>query len=279
MGRTLFVGDSHSMGYIDPHADDESSPFYIWQSNSYAESYSKCNNKKATIMASSGCGNREYVNFIANAFKIYDDIDEVFVQSTYWGRFPLAMNPSLDETDIFPLDFFLEKNKSNELIDRYSVGLVQQNKFLQNYTKPSASDFEAPYIKETSPTMLPSLTRSGYMYIQTYHYLQTHLAQQDYFRDILLCDTLCTHNNVKMYLWNINDRCFIPKETASFYSQLQSTTIADIDAASYIQQNLKINIENEKADSEHYNEYAHSLIASEYITYLKTLQNNRTDYV
>lgn len=271
MSRILFVGDSHSMGYIDPNPIDESSPFYTWQSNNYAEIYSKLNNKKSVIMASSGCGNREYVNFIANAFKNYNDIDEVFVQSTYWGRFPLAINPDLNETEIFPLNFFLDKNDCDELIDRYSIGLVQKKRYLQNYTKPEGIDFDTPYVKETSPNNVPSLRHSSFMYVQLYHYLQTHLAQQDYFRDILLCDTLCAHNNAKMYLWNFNQRCFIPKETENFYSQLRSTTITDIDAMSYIKQFTDKQLEYEKVDSEHYNDYVHTLIAEYFIPHLKSL--------
>lgn len=270
MGRILFVGDSHSMGYIDP-GTKISDKFFIWQSNNYAELYAKKHNKQAVIMASSGCGNREYVNFLAQAFKLYDDIDEVFVQSTYWGRFPLAVNPDLNEKQIFPLDFFLEKDQTDDLIHRYSVGLVQQERYLQNYTKPKPEDWGIEYHKETSPSLLPNLSTSSYMYIQMYHYLQTHLEQQDYFRNMLLCDTLCERNNAKLHIWNINDRCFIPKETSSFYTDLKVTTIADMPAIPYVKQFSEIDPELCKADSEHYNEYAHNLIAEYYIPYIRNL--------
>jgi hypothetical protein len=104
-----------------------------------------------------------------------------------------------------------------------------------------------------------------------WHYLQTHLEQQDYFKDIFICDALCTANKTKMYLWNFNNRQYIPKETSSFYSKLQSTTIADIDAISYISKFTSQDLEAEKADSEHYSVYVHDLVATHYISYLRSL--------
>ena len=61
--------------------------------------------------------------FIAYAFKQYDDIDEVFVQSTYWGRFRIAINPDLDEHTIFQKEFFIDKNICEGNIDRFSIAL------------------------------------------------------------------------------------------------------------------------------------------------------------
>lgn len=254
------------MGYADP---DPTRDFLIWQENNYAEIYAKKNNKQAVIMSSSGCGNREYPVFLAHAFKTYTDIDEVFIQSTYWGRFPLAISPTLDEKEILPIDFFLEKDSSDELIDRWSIGLVQQNQYLHAYTKPVPSDYENfPYEASTSPTKQPSIRHTSYVYIKMYHYLQTHLEQQDYFKDVLTCDSLCRSNNVKMYLWNINERCFIPKETKNYFQPLVSTVIAQSDARSFINK-LGIDIEKEKIDKEHYNYFAHEKIAEYYIPYIK----------
>lgn len=273
MGRKLFVGCSHTMGYIDPSIFQSKGPVHAWQSNNYAEHFAKSSTAPVTIMASSGAGNREYVNFIAHAFKTYNDIDEVYVQSTYWGRSALAINPDLDEKKIFPLDFFIAKHEEfKDNIDRYSIRIVTQGKYLQAYTKAEPEDYvNTPYRLETSPNNQPSTRHSSYMYMQTYHFNLTHLAQQDYFRDMLLCDTLCNYNNAKMYVWNINPRCFIPNETLDFYTPLKQTTFANIDAQTFLINKLGIDINEHKADSEHYNEYAHGLIATHYIPYLKTL--------
>ena len=39
---------------------------------------------------------------------------------------------------------------------------------------------------------------------------------------------------VKMHLWNINDRCFIPQETNNWLTTLRATNIANIDAESFL---------------------------------------------
>ena len=252
------------MGYSDPETPGV--PFKVWQRNNYAELIAEQSKDPVVIMASSGAGNREFVNFIAYAFKKYNDINEVYMQSTYWGRSPLAINPDLDEKKIFPLDFFIEENN----VDRYSIGIVQQEKYLQAYSKAEPDDYiNAPYLLQTSPNNQPSTRRSSYMYMQTYHYSLTHLAQQDYFRDILLCDTLCNYNNAKLYVWNINPRCFIPKESKDFYTELKCTSFASTDACTFLKDTQGVDIDLHKVDSEHYNEYAHSLIAKHYIPYLK----------
>jgi len=278
MGRKLFIGCSHTMGYIDPDDNPKYSgtgtprEILIWQENNYAEIYADSNKHQTVIMASAGCGVREYVNFLAQAFKMYDDIDEVFIQSTYWGRFALAINPDLNEKAIFPLDFFLSTDPKTEFVDRYSLGMVQKDKYMMAYTSPKFADYARnKYIMDTSPNKQPSISQSSYMYIKMWHYLQTHLEQQDYFKDIFMCDALCTTNKAKMYLWNFNNRQYIPKETSSFYSKLQSTTIADIDAISYVSKFTKQDLEAEKADSEHYSVYVHNLVATHYIPYLRSL--------
>lgn len=265
MSRTLFIGDSHTMGYVETLDNS----FKIWQSNNYAEIYARENNKQVVIAASSGCGNREYVNFLAYALKKYNDIDEVFIQSTYWGRFPIAINPTLNEKEILPLDFYMQDEESNDLIDRFSLGLVQRDNYMQIYLKPSAEDFDIEYIRNTSPSLQPSVRHSSYMYIKMYHYLQTHLEQQDYFKDIFMCDTLCHFKNIKLHLWNINERCFIPPETFNFYSDLKATIITDIDARAHLYSTLNVDIDNEKADLEHYNYNSHDLIAKHFIPYLR----------
>lgn len=273
MGRKLFVGCSHTMGYIDPELFKSKGPVHAWQRNNYAERFAESIDNPVTIMASSGAGNREFVNFIAHAFKKYDDIDEVYVQSTYWGRSALAINPDLDEKNIFPLDFFIAKHDEfKDAIDRYSIRIVTKGRYLQAYTKAEPEDYiNTPYLLETGPNNQPSTRHSSYMYMQTYHYNLTHLAQQDYFRDMLLCDTLCNYNNAKMYVWNINPRCYIPKQANNFYTELKQSKFADVDAQTFLKNKLSIDIDDHKADSEHYNEYAHTLIAQHYIPYLKTL--------
>ena len=267
MSRTLFVGCSHSMGYRYDLPDHERN---VWRDNNYAEIYSKLNDKEVVIMASAGAGNRAFPRFLAHAFKLYNDIDEVFIQSTYWSRFPIAINPKLTDKEIFPLDFFIQKDVESEKIHRYSIALSPDNQYLETYQKPWPSDYDDfPYIEDTKVWEAePDIRRSSHLYIQMYHYSNTHLVQEDYFTYITMCDLLCTNNNAKMYVWNINDRCYIPKESQDYFTPLKSTKFADIDAENYLKKEYKI----DKVDEEHYSTNVHAAIAERYIPYVKEKQ-------
>ena len=267
MSKTLFIGCSHSMGYKHYSLD---TPAQVWQENNYAEIYSQINDKETIVMASAGCGNRAYPNFLAHALRHYDDIDEVFVQSTYWGRFPIAINPDLDEQEIFPLDFFIEKDFSSDLVKRYQLGLVQKEKYLEQYLKVEQSDWDDfKYMQDTTITRQPDIRRSAYLYVKMWHYNQTHLEQQDYMKDITFMDMLCRERNIPLHVWNINDRCFIPNNVDGYYMDLTQTTFAKQDALTYLQMFSDKILDQEKIDPEHYNYYIHDLIAKDYIPYLK----------
>jgi len=263
MGRTLFVGCSHTMGFYDPGSEIYGTK--TWQDNNYAEFYSEIYNKPVVIMASAGAGNRAFPRFISYAFDLYNDIDEVFVQSTYWGRFPVAMNPTLDNKNIYPIDFFIEKQKSDKNIDRYDIGLYQGD-HVEYYLKPKARDYDDfPYMKDTKPFISePDVRRTSHLYMQMWHHSNTHLEQEDYFMNMAVCDTICAKNNANLYIWNINNRCYIPKETKNYYTKLNAK-IAPIDAESYLKKELEI----DTIDGEHYSTNVHRAIAERYIPYIK----------
>ena len=72
----------------------------------------------------------------------------------------------------------------------------------------------------------------------------------------------------KMYIWNINDRCYIPKETKNYYTKLNNKIIEQIDAENY----LKKYVDIEKVDGENYSTNVHHAIAERYIPYIKEIQ-------
>ena len=47
MGRTLFVGCSHTMGYREDAPKDQPN---VWRDNNYAEIYSQINDKKVAYL-------------------------------------------------------------------------------------------------------------------------------------------------------------------------------------------------------------------------------------
>ena len=228
-------------------------------------------------MATGGIGNRAYITFLAHALKEHNDIDEVFIQSTYWGRFPIAINPDLDEKSIFPLDFFIKpESKIDKKIQRYSLSLAQHGKYLESYFHPEPADYDKfRYVKDTVPFGgFPDVRDISHMYMQIWHYNQTHLEQQEYMKNMTFIDMLCREKNIPVYLWNINDRCFIPKELDGFYTELKQTRIADIDAINFLKVYSDKQLDNETVDLEHYNYYVHNLIAKHYIPYIKEKTHN-----
>lgn len=270
MSRTLFIGCSHTMGFVDP---GEHQGCLVWQKNNYAEQYALQNNKPVVIMASAGMGNREIVNFLAHALNTYSDIDEVFIQATYWGRFPIAFSPTMDEKDILPLDFFIDKVDDTKLVTKFEIGLIQPGNYWQEYFKPLTEDYnQLAFVTETNPYQnQPDMRRSSFMYVKMWHYLQTHLEQQDYMKDVLLCDRLCFEKNIPLTIWKINPRIFIPKQVNNFYSPLKNTKIIEKDAITYLSELKNKDFEEEKIDTEHYNTLTHELIAKEFIAYMRQI--------
>lgn len=265
MGKTLFLGCSHTIGYNATVTDKTN----IWLENNYAEIYSKIFDKEVIVMALAGASNRLFPKFLAYALQNFNDIEEVYIQSTYWNRFPIAINPSLDEKTILPIDFFIRKQDSNnKKIFRFSIDIRHEKGYMENYSKPLPPDWtNFPYIKYTQPWVAePDTRRSSFLYFRMWHHSNTHLEQEDYFSYIALCDMLCTYNNIPLYVWNINNRCFIPKETKNFYTNLKSTKFSTIDAENFLK--LK-KIKIDTTDGEHYTTDVHKAIAQYYIPFLK----------
>ena len=123
-----------------------------------------------------------------------------------------------------------------------------------------------PYIQDTKVWEAePDIRRSSHLYMQMWHYSNTHLEQEDYFQTIALCDMLCTYNNIPLYVWNINDRCLMPAQTKDFFTDLKSTKFAPVDAITYIKDFTDV----ETVDGEHYTKTVHNYIAEKYIPYIK----------
>ena len=155
-------------------------------------------------------------------------------------------------------------------LTRYSLGLCQNKTYLEQYLKPEPFDYKAfPYINAIPFEAEPDVRRLSYMYLRMYHYSQTHLEQQDYIKDITFMDMLCRDKDIPLYVWNINDRCFIPNSVDGFYTNLTQTTFSKVDAINFLQHKTDKSLDCETLDGEHYNYYIHGLIAKDYIPFLK----------
>lgn len=286
MGRILFVGDSHSMGFVETDSlrkdtffgkekdhIDIMSNFEVWQENNYAEIYAKKHNQPIIVSAFAGCGNHEYLNLIAHFLKQYDDIERVVIQSTYWGRFPIAINPMLDE-EILPLDFFLDDKDEHtveDLIHRYGVKQFQEGPGgwrLSTYAKLMPEHFHMSPLTPIHANNRPDLNNYSYMYIKMYYDLLTHLQSKEYFKTIEMCGLLCERQNIPLSIWRINDRVTLPAETGNYYAKLDNLKVFDMPAIDFIKPYLDDKIENYMVDQEHYNKEIHSLIAEYFIPHI-----------
>lgn len=274
MSRTLFIGDSHTCGY---KVDSQRIPTY-WSENNYAEIYSQVTNKKVAIYGFPGGCNRKYPTWVKSMLDYYNDIDEIFIQSTYWGRYLLGFK--LDKKDWFidsinPDHFLFGPNGGaaaergiDPLIDKWTdikntdeyIELVEQNRDMEPL-KPFKWD---PY----SPQHAFSPTKESYSYTKLWFENLTHLQYKEFCGDLMLIDTMCRDRNITWHLWNINDRVFIP-ENYQFYGTLKNCKRSPKSAQQFIQETHKINIEEHTTDNEHYTYDVHKTIATEYIPYLQ----------
>ena len=118
MGRTLFVGDSHAAGYWCE--TDET--VHQWEHN-YGDCYSVENDKEVIVYALPGACNKKYPIWIKSVLDRYDDIDEIFVQSTYWNRWLMGASKKLEYGDGTKSDMFLDdryKCPNNDKIAYYT---------------------------------------------------------------------------------------------------------------------------------------------------------------
>ncbi len=267
MGRTLFIGDSHAHGY-----SEIGTTVSAWQEANYAEIYSNVNNKEVVVYSQPGGCNRKYPAWVKSMLDRYDDIDEVFVQSTYWDRFLLACSRNLDVGETTKADLFLDNDQpKDDMIHRYTDHRVTENYIemidqvrAENYQAFKGFAFDDMQVKADFEPF-----HEKYIYTKLWHELVTPLQYKDYCLDLLAIDTMLTRKNIKWYQWTINNRVFCPDNIA-LYGDLNCTKATE-SAEGFINKNLNINIETDehRVDGEHYTKQVHEIIATDYFNYLK----------
>jgi hypothetical protein len=279
MNRTLFLGDSHTQGYWRQQVGPLSVP-HVWESNNYAEIYADLNTKPSVIYAMSGTTIQRYPDWLKFCLDKYKDIDEVFVQSLHWNRFMLSGSSAKDFTDEIPIDFFTKLHSSSELVDRYSDypeelaeqdGIDRDHQFYPQ--KISSEDYES--LKFIPKKYKPNLQKDPYIVVKLWSELMTHLQHREFCRTIFLMDRLCYERGIKMYLWKINDRVYIP-ENLDLYGDLKATVITKKSAETYLKE-INFDISNMfMPDMEHYTLHGHLEIAHKFLPWCKGLSNQDT---
>lgn len=278
MSRTLFIGDSHTTGYFE----NDQGGVLFWQDNNYAEIYSKIHNKPVVIYAMPGGCNKKYPVWLKAMFDYYDDIDEVFVQSTYWNRYLLACSRNLDVGDgIKPNHFSIGPNAPPSPQDAPMVERWQDQRVTPDYIemveqmRPEIFEqFKGLNYDERNVTADWGPFNEKYAYTKLWHESVTHLQYREYCSDLYIIDNLCNDYGVDWHLWTINNRVFMP-EYHEFFGPLKRCTRSDMSVEGFVQEHHNYNIEDHTSDGEHYLYDTHEIIAKEYITHLKDLNKSK----
>lgn len=279
MSKSLFIGDSHSAGYSMENLNTPNPTPVLWGEANYAELYSEYNNKEVIVYAlPNGC-NKKYPLWLKSMLDKYDDIDEVFIQSTYWNRDLLAASKNLDIADGIKSNHFMSpaEPSSNSLVSfgaitRWTDILVTDD-YIENCVRTAPDSKHLEYkgfdFEELNSGML-NTTNMPYAYTKLWHEHITHLQYREYCSFLFIIDTLCKNYGVKWHLWNINERVMLPKHL-DLFGALDNCIRTDVSAETFIQSKHYINIEDHQVDGEHYAINVHKIIAKEFIPYLKNL--------
>lgn len=256
--KSIFVGDSHSCGYKNGF------PPRIWQDNNYAEIYSEINQKPVAVYAMQGVCNQKYVTFIKTLLDHYDDVDEIFIQFTYWTRFLLATNTS-DKPFVteFETNHFVKDLQTHGLVDRWTDRQdIETDELHTEYNMHVKSEhyemFKGRYMGGPEEN-------ENFHYTNLWHKQLTHLEYRQVCGDLFIIDRLCQQRNIAWYLFRMNERVHMP-DNFNYFGPL---TNYKSDNKMHVEQWLNDDVEKYKIDEEHYNYDFHHKLAKDYIPYLK----------
>lgn len=274
MSRTIFLGDSHSHGYAEIDGN-----LNYWKEYNYGEIYSKLHNKPVAIYSIPGGCNKKYPTWLKAMLNQYDDIDEVFVQATYWNRYLLACSRNLDVGDGIQANHFSRGPKQPvaeddpENIDRWTDELVSED-YVEIIEQCRPENFEQfkgfEYSERRGMPHNWGPFKEEYQYTKLWHESATHLQYREWCADYLLMDFMCRERNIPIHVWTINNRVYMP-EHKNFYGDFTNTKFSDISAEGFIKDKCNIDIETDKYrfDGEHYTYEIHEIIAKDYIDFIK----------
>ena len=245
---------------------------FAWQDNNYAEIYADENNKQVVIYSQPGGCNRKYPAWLKSMLDRYDDIDEVFIQSTYWNRFLLSCSRNLDVGETTNVDLYLDNDQpKDEKIERYTDHRVTENyiEMIDQVRQENYEEFKGFFFDDMKVKADFKPFHEKYIYTKLWHELVT-LQYKDYCLDLLAIDTMCARRNIKWYQWSINNRVFVP-DNVHLYGEWLVGKRATSSAEGYLQLSKAINIETDehRIDAEHYTKQIHELIAKDYLNYVK----------
>jgi len=272
MTRALFIGDSHTCGYWSHPTNQGPGSYTYWNDNNYAEVYAKENNKPVAIYAMAGVNNRVYTDWMKSMFDTYDDIDEVFLCMAPFNRFIIGFDGKLDDT-VIPVNHFTTKMPSSDgFIDRY-CDLTIKDDNLQLFNKALSDDYNTFPGLDLDPQnglKTPNIREHNFMQIKLFFDLNTFIEKRDFLLNVFTWDRMCHERGAKLYLFNVTDRLRYP-QTFEYYGTLKSTILTRKAVEGFFKEKHVDHTRYYLEDQEHYNKEYHTLIATKYLPWLKTL--------
>ena len=275
MVKTLFIGDSHTCGYIAEPGKVGPGSYTYWNDNSYCDIYSEENKTPIAVYAMAGVNNRVYTDWLKTMFSRHKDIKEVFLCMSALNRFCIAYDPALLDEPISVDHFTVEcvdEVKPNPMIRRYA-DLTQSEKQIQLFNKPTYNDYSNGVrfeISEEKGLVSPDLRKHTYMQVKLFYEMNTYLEKRDFLNCVYTWDNICTDHGAKLYLFHFTDRLKYPSDF-EYYGKLKSTTIAPKTVQGFFSSRMIDHSKYLLPDQEHYNKTFHYMIATQYIPWLQDL--------
>lgn len=270
MGRSLFIGDSHTCGYHSVFGKQGPGTYSYWNDNMYSELYKDEFNRPVVTYAMAGVTNRVYTDWLKSMFERYNDIDEVFLCLTPLNRFVIAFDDKLRDQAI-PVDNFTLKMEDSPVdADRYCDNTMS-NDCIQMFNKPLKSDYDKFPGFSVNPSQglaSPDLRKHTFMQVKLFFDLNSFTEKRDFLNSIYTWDNICNDNNANLYIFHFMDRGIYPSQY-DYYGPLKRTKVSTMTVESYFKSKM---IDPEKyllEDKEHYNKEFHRLIASKFLPWLK----------
>jgi hypothetical protein len=268
--KYLFLGDSHTAGYSMQKGNA-----IEWGENNYAELFNASTGIPTIICANPGVGNYKYAEWVKALLDIHDNIEKVFIQSTYWNRFRICASRNLDfGFDEYTVGHFLQQVEAdidNTEIIRYNDLKIKDN-FVEMQLKPgphiyeSFKGFKVDNKLEDSPKDITELSEE-YMYTKVWHEMQTQMQYIEYSKDMFIIDRICAERNIECFVWRMNDRCGLPNNL-NMFGELKNVNVVRTSAEDFIYSNFSIDCKQHTIDEEHYNINIHQIIAESFIPWV-----------
>ena len=266
MSRTLFIGDSHTVGYQTIEGKVGPGSYSFWNDNNYCETYSKIHDKPIVIYAQPGATNSLYTNWLKTSFDKHNDIDEVFLCLAPLNRMVISFDGKLKQ-EAEPVDHFtIEHPQSNDMIKKYSDQPIAGDT-VQILTKPTAEDYQnAKGFKFTNEEGLqePDLRKDSYMQVKLFNECNTTLEKREFLLNAYAWDNICAENNAKLYVFNFRSRGIWPNNF-EYFGKIKTLKRAEKSVEDHL------NTLGHKAedyfleDNEHFNKQYHDVVAKEYL--------------